>query len=204
MKPLNVKLLLLLIIVLGLNSCKTVMMKYYGASNPKLETNSTVEKYLHKKNIDTTNLYMLKNFKSFLAFSNNVMTPNGFFYNRNGYYVDYNQTPKQCNANVGQFILDLKNINQGEKDTKNLREVINFICDKSGNTVHFEEGYDVYVLISWAKYVGKLNDEKAFEWVDIIAKTNFEGLKVKYYLVNVDLYNSWPDLPKDHGLKKAK
>lgn len=92
-----------------------VLMKYHGVSNPKLETNTTIEKYLHKKNVDITNFYKAKYFNSLIAFSNNVMTPNGFFYNKNGYFVDYNQTPQQCNANVGQFILDLKNINQEEK-----------------------------------------------------------------------------------------
>lgn len=180
------------------------MMKYYGASNPKLESNKTIEKYLHKKNIDTITFYKVKDFKSFLGFSNNVMTPNGFFFNKNGYFVDYNQTPKQCNANVGQFILDLKKINQEEDTTKNLKNVMPYLCDKNGNVLKFEQGYDVYVLISWARYAGKLNDEKAFEWFDLIKKSDLQNLKVKYYLVNVDIQENWPDLPKDHGLQKGK
>lgn len=204
MKFNKTKILLQLLILLSLNSCKTVMMKYYGASDPKLETNTTIEKYLHKKKIDESDLFKVKSFKSFLAFSTNVMTPNGFFYNKNGYFIDYNQTPKMCNADVGKFILDLKNINQEESKTKNLKEVIQYLCDKNGNDLKFEEGYDVYVLITWAKFVGKLNKEKSFEWLDIIKKTDFDGLKVKYYLVNVDIQENWTDLPEDHGLKKGK
>lgn len=198
------KFLLLLVFFFVLTGCKTVMMKYYGASNPKLETNKTIEKYLHKKNIDTSTFYKVKDFKSFLAFSNNIMTPNGFFFNKNGYFVDYNQTPKQCNANVGQFILDLKTINQEENKTKNLKDVMPYLCDKNGNALLFEEGYNVYVLISWARFAGKLNDEKAFEWFDLIKKSDFQNLKAKYYLVNVDIQENWPDLPEDHGLKKGK
>lgn len=204
MKCIKIKFLFLILILLLLNSCTTIMMKYYGASNPKLETNTTIEKYLHNKKIDNTAFYKVKDFKSFLAISNNVMTPNGFFYNKNGYFVDYNQTPKMCNADVGRFILDLNNINQEENNTKNLKEIIPYLCDKSGNSLVFEHGYDVYVLITWAKFVGKLNDEKAFEWLDIIKKTDFKGLQVKYYLVNVDIQENWNDLPKDHGLKKSR
>ena len=193
-----------MMISLVLNSCQTIMLKYYGASDPKLETNATIEKYLDKKKIPSNSFYKVKNFNSFIAISNNIMIPNGFFYNKNGFFVDYNQTPKMCNANVSKFILDLKNINQEEKGTKNIKQIMKYLCDKNGNSIEFEDGYDVYILITWAKFVGKLNDEKAFDWFNIIKKTNFEDLKVKYYLVNVDFQENWNDLPEDHGFKKAK
>lgn len=190
--------------IVCLSSCRTVMMKYYGASNPRIESTKTVVNYLQKKGLDTTNVYKIKNFKSLIAFSNDIMIPNGFFYNKNGYYVDYNKTPKNCNANVGGFISDLKNLNQQENKTKNFREVINYLTDKNGNPLVFEEGYDIYVLITWAKFIGKLNDEKAFEWMRLIQKTDFGNLKVKYYLVNSDFQNTWKDIPEDSGLKKGK
>jgi hypothetical protein len=204
MKNYKLYLLVLFAICLCLCSCQTVMMKYYGASNPRIENTKTIAHYLEKKELDTSTIYKIKNFKSFVAFSNDVMIPNGFFYNKNGYYVDYNKTPKNCNANVGGFISDLKNLNQEEINTKNLKEIIHFITDKNGNPITFEEGYDVYILITWAKFVGKLNEEKAFEWVDLIKKASFDGLKIKYYLVNTDFQETWNDLPADSGLKKGK
>lgn len=204
MKKIIKKLLLLFTFILCLSSCQTVMMKYYGASNPRIESNKTVVNYLQKKGLDTTNIYKIKDFKSFIAFSNDIMIPNGFFYNKNAYYVDYNATPKNCNANVGGFISDLKNLNQQENKSKNLRDVIHYIVDKSEDPLVFEEGYDVYILITWAKFVGKLNEEKAFQWVELIKKTDFDGLKVKYYLVNTDFQETWKDIPEDSGLRKGK
>ena len=54
-----------------------------------------------------------------------------------------------------------------------------------------EKPTDITVFITWAKYVGSLNKEKAFDWVKLVNQANQKGLNVKYYLLNCDFQKNW-------------
>jgi hypothetical protein len=47
------------------------------------------------------------------------------------------------------------------------------------------------VFITWAVFAGKLNDEKAFEWVKLLNDAKKKGINVNYYLLNCDFQKSW-------------
>ena len=67
--------------------------------------------------------------------------------------------------------------------------------------VELKEGdYDAYCLIYWAKYLGKLNKRKVFEWQSLAQEASEKGLRVKVLLVNADYQSFWGleagDLPE--------
>lgn len=184
--------------------CQSIMKSYYGIKDPKLENKNTINHYLKTNQITLKEKYILKNFGSFMKFSNNVMIPNAYFYNKNGIFIDYNKSSKSCNADVASFFNDLKNIDQEKNDGKTLQELLNFVVKDTGLPAEFNSGYDVYILITWAKFGGATNKEKAFEWQEILESNDFGNLKVKYYMINCDFQQSWSDLPKDLDMKVAK
>ena len=65
----------------------------------------------------------------------------------------------------------------------------------------------ISVYITWTMYSGKLNDEKAFEWIKLLEKAQSTGLNVEYYLVNCDYQKDWNiplDLQKKLRIKAAR
>ena len=50
---------------------------------------------------------------------------------------------------------------------------------------------EITVLITWATYLGKVNKQKAFEWIKLLEQAKDQGIKINYYLINYDLQESW-------------
>lgn len=180
--------------------CSRVLKASYGIKNPKIETEESVKNYLHKNNIVPDNLVIFNSLQSWdAAREKKAMTiPDAMFFNADGKFVNYKKSASDCNAKIDGFISDLKNLNNEPFDKS--REFItlsNLLIDYDNNPVVFEKGYDGYVFITWCIYIGKLNKEKAFDWVNLIEKANKEGVKIKYYLVNVDFQDSWELSPEE-------
>ena len=50
---------------------------------------------------------------------------------------------------------------------------------------------DAFVLIYWAKYLGKLNKTKVYEWEQKVKLLNDKGLNIKLIKVNLDYQKFW-------------
>lgn len=188
------KVLLLLLFAAFLTGCKPLLLKYYGIKDPKIENKETVYKYLQKKKIDTTDVVIFKDLPSLLKASEAKMLaiPDAMFYNTKGEFVSYKKTAKDCNAKVFDFITDLKTLNDQPADaTKGLTNLKPMVSDFNGVALTPKRGYDGYVIITWAIHAGKLNKEKAFEWVKLIKQANNNGANIKYYLLNTDIQERW-------------
>ncbi|RYJ42032.1 hypothetical protein [Flavobacterium beibuense] len=172
--------------------CKSMLVKSYGIKDPEFENKTTITEYLTKKHMDTTDVLVFKNFNAFaLAVKKGMKIPNAMFFNSAGNFVNYQKTPEDCNAKVSGFITDIKAINSLQEDISfNVFKMSDFLVKPNGSNPVIEKGYDAYVLINWALYAGKMNEEKAFVWVSLL-KQNERDFKVKYYLLNCDLQDMW-------------
>ncbi|MGO1752290.1 MAG: hypothetical protein ACTHYV_07335 [Psychroflexus sp.] len=188
------KTLILISFVAFLASCKSVTKTLYGVKNPKIESIASTQKYLVKKGIDTTNTIIFKDLMSFAIASNTdlLAIPDAMFFNSNGEFVPYKESAESCNADVDSFLSDLKSINNKETNSSlTLNKLNSLLKHTNGKPLQINRDQEVYVFITWSKYAGRINKIKAFAWIDLIEKAKEENLKVKYYLVNCDLQESW-------------
>lgn len=174
-------------------SCKTVLLKVKGVKDPKIETYSSAKKYLHKNDMDTTRVVYFKDFYSFAQASKKeyLQIPDTYFFDRNGNFVDYRKSATDCNAKVSGFIEDLVAFNEAKKDTtKTITVLKNFLKSSNPNLLS-EKPAEITVFITWTKWAGALNKEKAFDWVKLLEQAKQKGISVNYYLLNCDFQESW-------------
>jgi hypothetical protein len=58
-----------------------------------------------------------------------------------------------------------------------------------------QEKNDLYLVMYWAKYLGKINKRKVFEWLNLVEDARKRGLKIRVLKINADYQQFW-------GLKK--
>lgn len=189
----NLPFLLLLILGLILIGCKPSIKLLYGIKQPKFETSESIESYLEKRKVPSDNVLIIKDLNGLININNgDFSVPNALFFNANGEYVEYRKSPEDCNANIFGFIEDIASINYQPADSsKNMDLIIANVKHIHSEKVKVEDRRHAYIFITWAKYAGKLNKDKAFAWVDLINSANKNGLNVEYFLLNYDLQQSW-------------
>jgi len=194
---------ILLTLLFTLNiSCNRITLIYYGVKNPKIETIESVKKYIKKQNISNYELIFFKNIDELNNFKkefNELKVPDAYFFNQNGNYVPYKKNAKECNAHVDDFIIDLKNINNDNSNMNiNLQSLNHFFVDDDNNNPKIVKGKTI-VILSFAKFLGKVNKEHSFEWVKSLEEAS-KNIDLKVYLLNSDFMNFWDvtndDLPK--------
>ncbi|MCF6307265.1 MAG: hypothetical protein L3J09_04845 [Flavobacteriaceae bacterium] len=191
----NSYLLIFIISSLLLVSCKAYLIKKYNISDPKIESISSVKKFLAEKEINNENLLFFKDLESFSSFGETYSFgyPEAYFFNKQGNLVDYRKSIEECNANIDVFITDLEqniNNNQVYKVNKqiSIQGLNNYLISstKEINPIKIDDTKTITVIISFATFIGKLNDEKAFDWVRLLEDKN-----VNYYLLSNDLMDYW-------------
>ena len=183
-------------------SCSFYLRKMYSIHSPKIKTQNSTLAYLQKHNATTDFLLIAKDTTD-LNNTLNVLKsfPDAYFYNKDGYFLDYRETPTSCNAGVSVFIDGLKNASQQISDTTRtlnamLLNKINLNTQSSFSTNDLPKA-DYYVLITWAEYMGKLNKEKSFDWLTHIHEANQQGITIVPILLNLDYYDFWGISQKD-------
>ena len=178
-----------LFFVMFLTGCKPILKTAYGIKNPKLEDKESIKKYLVKKEIDTTNVYVFKDLMAFATASQKdlLSIPDAIFFNKKGNFVPYKETANSCNANADKFLVDLKSFDHAVEDsTKKMNDVFKLLKP----SMNFRRS-DINVFITWTTYAGRLNKTKAFEWIKLIERAKKSGVDISYYLVNCDFQKSW-------------
>lgn len=188
------KIQFLLLFILLIN-CKTLTKMSYGVKNPKFKKIHELRIFLNKNNIDSKSIYFFKDFDNMIkAYQLKYSTiPDAYFFNQNGNFIPYKSNAEQCNAKVDDFITDLKNININKSENKNINDFIPLLSNDKNEVIVLNE---ITVIITWATYLGKMNKQKAFEWIKLLEQAKDQGIKVNYYLVNYDLQECW-DLSSD-------
>lgn len=180
-----------LLLFLLLTGCQTIAKKSYGIKNPKLENKESVEQFLKKHQIENVPILYFKDLQSFSIASKNgyLKIPDAFFFNKKGEFVTYQKTPTDCNANVDGFINELSEFEKLKSDpSKTIDALLNHL---ENNEQILTSKPDITIIISFTVYAGKLNKEKAFEWISSIKQAQKKGINVNYYLLNCDFQESW-------------
>jgi hypothetical protein len=192
----------LLVTILGclllICSCTKLIMYHYGIRNPKIESSKSILSYLAVNNLDTSNVYALKDTSQLnLFFKTNIGVPEIRFYDHNGYLMLY-RDEKKCNGQNDSLISFLKPENVIKVDSSNnLFEYIKNLNTLSGVTVPRKDFYgkDFYLIMYWAKYLGKTNSVKMKDWENTLMDK--KSLKIKTIKVTVDYMDFWSIDKKD-------
>lgn len=182
----------LLIIILAFVSCKSTLLKTYEIKDPKLEDFTSIKTFLNIKKIDTSTVYIFRNLSCFKRASKQKLlsVPNAIFFNKAGNLVDYKKKTTDCNAKIDGFLSDLSSFSQLSFDESRKMTDLFGLIENLNKSLPLENA-DINVFITWAVFAGRLNDEKAFEWISLIDKAKQKGLKVNCYLINCDFQKSW-------------
>lgn len=193
-------------VILSLLGCKQLLLHKMDVSQPQLETPKSITQFLNKykvpKDID---IYIFGE-HTFLeeAYRNKLSVSDAVFFNEQGYFVNYKMKPTDCNANVGPFLKNASSINEMVCDTNiHLSKYEGKLKNmKTGEDLLFssEGPINAYVVIHWAKYLGKINVDKSFDWITVIEEANDSGSKIKLIFLNCDYQKAWniseKDMPK--------
>lgn len=188
------KSLFLLTIIVGfLSSCTTILKTTYGIKKPQVENKGTLIKYLTKTGIDTNNTLIPKDLKLFkkVAGEFGESIPEAVMFDSEGNRVTYKKTDQDCNAGLFSTIPSLtKNSKLRDEKGTNLTEFIQeLVTMNNQDEVKNLPKSDYYLFISWAKYVGKLNQDHVKDWIDLV-KAN-KNVKITVYKVNMDFQQVW-------------
>ena len=170
-------------------SCTTVLKTAYGIKKPKLETETSAQRYLSRRHIDTTDMLTFKDFEAFASAQQRGMLsiPDAMFFNAHGNLVRYKKEGEGCNAKVDDFLTDLKQFSSLPDDTTiTLNDLSSLV-----NRDLASQRPEVTVVVTWTIYAGRLNKTKAFEWVKLVDKAKANGIDVRAYLLNCDFQKAW-------------
>lgn len=183
-----------LLVAICLTGCKAVVKTAYGIKKPRIEDSKSIREYLRKYHMDTVHVYVFKDLKSFAAASEMdfLNIPDATFFNKEGYFIPYKEPGVSCNASVGEFIAAMESMHVLKPDATKKMETLLALLETPQQ--HIPEA-DINVFITWTKYAGSLNKDKAFEWVKLLESAKAKGIKANYYLVNCDYQKSW-NIPK--------
>ncbi len=191
--------------ITGITGCSTMAKKMYSVKSPNFESYESQKTFLKDRDVDVQSYYY-KDVSAYAQASKNkrIDIPNAYFFNKDGNFVSYKKSSTDCNANVGGFIADIKNFkNLEETDSFNIREVFSLTNIDSSEIATLSE---INVVLTWAVFAGKVNDEKTFKWIQLLKQAQNEVVDVKYYLLNCDLQHNWnlSDMQKKLVEKKVK
>lgn len=195
------KIVLLVVLILASYGCNKVLMYGYGIRNPKVENKKSLLEYLRSNHLDTSNNYALKDTAALMEYlRSGIGAPEILFYDRNGFLMKY-RDDKKCNGQNDSLIsfLDPKHV-IGVDSTRNIHAYLNQLRTLDGDVVELSEfnNMDYYLIIYWAKWLGKMNENKITEWEKSIAYKN--NLKIKAIKLSTDYMNFW-EIDKNEMIK---
>lgn len=188
----------ILLLVILLSSCTKIILYSYGVRNPKVENKKTILGYLESNKLSTEDNYCLKDTSSLNKFYlSKIGTPEIRFYDNNGYLMLY-RDDKKCNGQNDSLIsfLNPKNVIKIDS-TNSLSTYLLELKKLDGQDINLNEfkNHDYYLIIYWAKWIGKTNKTKIEDWENSLAKKN--NLKIKTIKVSTDYMNFWELDKKD-------
>lgn len=208
MKNLNLSLFIVLIIFVS--SCGGV--KFNRELSPsritvKPRSQEEILNYLseHHVSFEKEDVYGFKDVEEFSEYTKpgKVHLPEIYFFNRNGEMVENRFNKGEC-SNVINEIDSIKTMpfSKSDKLTDKIQFFSNVFSEKSAVK---EPDYDYYVIIKWGMFVDSVSgiNSQSFEWFQETQEQISNGKKIKCYLVNLDLRDTWDYSGWSDELKKA-
>ncbi|MBC7774098.1 MAG: hypothetical protein H7246_01565 [Phycisphaerae bacterium] len=176
-------------------SCKYILLKSEGVKQPALESHKSLSKFLLSKGIDTSEILCFRDtFALNTFYRTSFKVPDAHFFNKDKKFVDYRQSIKDCNGMVSVFIENIDSVNlELPIEGKFLDDYLNnLVIEKTGHEFVLEnQEYDVYMVVYWAKYLGKVNKRKVYDWQELVKKAKQNGKRIRTLLVSVDYQEMW-------------
>lgn len=194
MKKLIIRLIALVIIINLLPGCNRIMLALQGAHHPRIESKESVIVAANKYNIDTGNLYFISDSAIYSKIYNDIdQLPWIRFFNTDGYEITV-QYSTDCSNEIHNSIDSLCYWTSYNIDsTKTLTEALKGTIDI--NELLFKnksvEVYDIYAVIYWTVFIGKLNIKHTEVWERKIS--SFDNLNSKVYMLNCDYLREWDE-----------
>lgn len=179
-------------------SCTKLILYSYGMRNPKIENTKSITKYLALNKLDTNNNFAFKDTATLNKFyRNNIGTPEIRFYDKNGFLMLYRDN-RRCNGQNDSLITFLNPENVIKIDSsENIFNYLSQVRTLDGRPINPDEfkNYDYYLIMYWAKWLGKVNSIKMTDWESNLAKKR--NFKVKTIKLTIDYMNFWALNKKD-------
>ncbi len=176
-------------------SCTRILLISEGIKQPSLENHESWSRFLLSKGIDTSEILCFKDTQALHTFyRTDIGIPDAQFFNKEKKFVDYRQSIKDCNGMVSVFIENIDSVNlEPPLEGQYLDDYINnLVIEKTGQPFFLEnQNYDAYMVVYWAKYLGKANKRKVYDWQELVKKANQNGKKIRMILVSVDYQELW-------------
>ncbi len=183
------------------SSCRFILIKMEGIKQPKIENHQSLSKFLLSSKVDTSEILGFRDTKAlFEYYATEIGAPDARFFNREKKLIDYRSIETDCNANVSPFIEKIDSINSLKPvPGKTMDDFLkNLVVEKTALDFKLEDQeYDAYIIIYWAKYLGKVTKSHISEWQKLITKVNNDKKKIRMILVNVDYQSFWGCQPSD-------
>ena len=168
-------LFLLAFVFFALSSCKSILIKMSGITQPKIETLTSLKKYLAKKEIITQDIYSFQSKDKLFEFYNFKAIGNGgamevFIFDKDGYLVAFKPDTIGCKAGLSPFLADIEN--KAKSNTIKTIQIDTLLSQVRKNeekqaTLRADLApADYYMLVYWAKYLGKSADNVLFVQAD--------------------------------------
>lgn len=171
-------------------SCGFIIKNIAGISDPKIETLESLETFLGEYEIEIDSLYAVKDSVDFMYLFEEG-GPDAYFYDKNGYFLDYRPNPESCNGAIIPFIQNLEqNIYQTPDSSKHINELMNKLVSLPKlKGAKFKEGYDVTIVMTWFKWMGRVGPEHLKDWISAIDVVKSNGVKVRCVFLNLDYHS---------------
>jgi hypothetical protein len=164
--------------------------------NPRAENEQSLRTYLDKNQLRSDNLLIIKDTAAFYKIHREGYgMPEISFYDRNGYLMKFRDEQK-CNAQNDSLISFLNPEKAiGVDSARRLSDFTSLLLHPDRSPISKTElsGHDYYLIMFWAKYLGKLNSKKLGDWERSLAANKKANHKV--YKLSMDYQDFW-NLPK--------
>lgn len=183
--------LTIIIVVLIMAACSPIVRMLYGIKKPRVESETSLRKYLDKTDIETDNVYTLgfADYQRTLKLIDNKL-PEVLIFDAEGRYIPYGDE-WACNAGAFDFIEELNDSTAYRVSTKLHRDSIapglRTFAGDTPPSPPTDATYHVYIF--WAKFAGKLNKNHVWIWEQQALENNNTSISV--YKVNMDFQEHW-------------
>lgn len=183
-------------------SCFYLAKKVYGVRKPRVESSSSLLKKAIGIGLDTLDMMTLSS-DSFLYRLKYSKLPDADLFDAEGNYIEYRTTDTSCNAGLFGFIPDLEKGGVYKKTgKKTLQTYMNALRDIRGGQAKLSgSGYDFYVFVTWAVWIGRLNKDHSLEWQKL-AKSNSK-CKIKFVCVDMDFQSHWEPSKREDIIRRV-
>lgn len=182
--------------------CKPILLKIKQIKQPEIETKASLTSFLKKNGFSSDiPIYAFKNVDVYnKKISEGLSMPDANFFNSDGCFVNYQKEASDCNGKIGPFMQNSEDINGMDCNHEYTVDSIleNIVLLKGQDDILDQNrDYNSYIVIYWAKFLGKLNKEKALDWINIYKE---QATKSRLIFLNCDYQDFWglskKDLPK--------